>query len=768
MSTANPRSSAAAFMDSLERGDVLAALGVVDAERAAGTSLSQIAIGIIGPAQVTVGHRWQTATWTVADEHAASGISEAVVHLLAGSLSPARSDRPPIVLTCAENEWHTIPALLAAIGLREAGWRVVYLGASMPGDQLRHFLTTNKPLALAISCSLPLNLPGVRSQVAQAHALGIPVVAGGRAFDSAGRRAAAVGLDAVAGAGSDVNAVLEGWLRTTPTFPPSEPGPGTSVADRLRADRESLAERAFGVLEANLPGMALYDLRQRRRTLEDLGYTVDFLAAALDLDDRSVMTEYLTWLTDLLTHRNVPRAVIATSMEALATALRMARHPLAEAWLMEAAAVIGTTEQSPGSGGLRSSVTRPGGTGGTGGIETFESLLPTLRAGWERSSSINAGALAVAEAVAGIGDPVAVAEAFTRAVAQELALGTAVVVLPLDGEVATLGASDDPTWARHPPHLLAAVVAGLTTNRPQGFRLGGRQGLSVPVEAGTTGRVAVVAVGITREAASDAALVLTALAKVLGPALRAANLEQDSRGKSAFLSLIGHELRTPLAAILGYTDLLETDVRAPLGPRARRYLSRIRVGGTRLLTLVENVMDLVGLESGNASTRSQLFGLRALLVEAAPATDTDERGVRVVVNCSPDLALRTGRHHLARALQNIIANAVQFSPPGAVVRVTARRRGANTAIHVRDVGRGMEPAQLARVGQPFLQVSRGLTRTHDGLGLGLVTARAHLHAIGAHIHIESAPGRGTKVVVEVPAKAEGHSPAKKGPPDVRR
>ena len=88
-------SSAAAFMGALERGDVLAALAVVDRERAAGTSLAQIAIEIIGPAQAAVGHRWQTAAWTVADEHAASGISEAVLHLLGGSLAQTRIDRPP-------------------------------------------------------------------------------------------------------------------------------------------------------------------------------------------------------------------------------------------------------------------------------------------------------------------------------------------------------------------------------------------------------------------------------------------------------------------------------------------------------------------------------------------------------------------------------------------------------------------------------------------------------------------------------------------------
>ena len=757
--------SPAAFMAALERGDVLAALAVVDKERAAGTSLAQIAIEIIGPAQATVGHRWQTAAWTVADEHAASGISEAVLHLVGGSLPQTRVNRPPIVLTCAENEWHTIPALLAAIGLREAGWRVVYLGASMPGDQLPDFLTANRPLALAISCSLPLNLPGIRLQVAQAHRLGIPVVAGGRAFDSAGRRAAAVGLDAVAGAGSDVNAVLERWLGTAPPLAAPVSSPGTGVAERLRSDRESLAEQAFVLLESTLPGMALYNVRQRRRTLEDLGYTIDFLAAALDVDDPSVMTDYLTWLTDLLTHRNVPRAVLAKSLEALGTALRLARHPLAELWLGEAAAGIGIAEQPGEGGGNHASGRRPGGR--IGGIETFESLLPTIRAAWERGASINAGALAVAEAVTGIGDPVTVAESFTRAVAQELALGTAVVVLRPGGEAATLGASDDPTWAKHPAHLLPAVLKGLATNDPKGFRLGGRQGLSVPVAVGTTARVALVVVGLTREAASDAAVAMTVLAKVLGPALRAADLEQDNLGKSAFLSVIGHELRTPLTAIMGYTSLLETDLREPLGARPLGYVSRIREGGTRLLALVENVLDLVELEGGVASTRGQVFELRPLLNEAAAAAETKGRGVTVVVSCASNLALRTVRRHLARSLRNILANAVQFSPDGAVVHVTVRRRAQSTAIHVRDTGPGMEPAQVALLGQPFLQFSRGVSRTHEGLGLGLASARAHLLAIGAQLVIDSAPGRGTDVAVVVPGRAEVPSAAQKVSPDVR-
>jgi len=732
------------FMAALEAGDMAAALAVVEGERAAGRSLVEIAVG---PAQVKVGERWQTAAWSVAEEHAASAISEAILHLLGGSLSNARRERRPVVLTCAENEWHTIPALLAATGLRESGWRVVYLGASMPADHLAGFLTANRPLALAISCSLPLNLPGVRRQVAQAHALGVPVVAGGRAFDRGGRRGASLGVDAVASAGEDVNGLLERWAESVPTLAVPKPAPFAEVASGVRANREGFAANAFTLLEAAFPAMATYDLRQRTRTLEDLAYTLDFLATALDVDDPTVLTEYLGWLSELLGARRVPRVVVGKSVQALVESLAIL--PAAQSLLSDAAAVLLPPVPEATSAARRR---RPKATA-DGADQGFSRLIPTIRSEWERRAAINAGALAVVEALAGIADPVVVAETFTRTVAEELALATAVVGVPLTGAAATLAASDDPNWVRHPPHSLPDVVAALTGARPKGFRFGGADALVVPVAVGATTRVALVASGFSRAGSADAALTVTVLAKVLGQALRAANLEIDSRAKAAFLGILGHELRTPLTSILGYAELLDGKGPAALGERERRHVKGILAGGNRLLTLVEDVLDLVALESGDDAGRASTFPLRPLLLEVAGTDAGAARGVSVSIRCTPDLNLRTGRHHLARALGNVVANAVRFSPGDGVVRVSVRRGRAECAIRIRDEGPGIDPRQVALLGQPFLQLSRGFTRTHDGLGLGLATARAHVAAIGGHLTITSSPGRGTTVAIVLPVAA---------------
>ncbi|HVD01665.1 MAG TPA: ATP-binding protein [Candidatus Dormibacteraeota bacterium] len=750
MSAARALAAPAAYMNALEARDVAAALAAVAAGRASGMSLTQVATELIGPAQMAVGARWQEAAWSVADEHAASSISEAVVHLIGASLLSEASDRPPLVLACAENEWHTLPALLAALALRDQGWRVLYLGASMPADHLPAFLTANRPLALAISCSLPLNLPSIRRQVAQAHALGVPVIAGGRALGEGQSRAATLGVDAVAGAGSEADQVLLGWLATPPQLRalPADGRP-QALATELLAAREALAEDAFDALRVNFPGISGYDARQRQRTLEDLAYTIDFLATSIDVGAESVLTDYLHWLEDLLSHRRVPAAVLGRSIEALLSAL--GQFPEARAALAAGAAstgVAGAPEAQPNAAPraplprLKSSVTaandhRRG---------DFEAVVPVIRAEWERRAALSSGSLAVAEALSEIDDPIDTATTFNRVAGQALGFSTTIVTVPAIGDAATLGSPADSFWTEHPAHLMGEVIACLVEGRPRGLTVARRQALALPIAVGAHSSAVLVALSGPQDAAAERAVALTGLAGVLRTALRVAHLEQDNRAKAAFLSVIGHEFRTPLNAVIGYAGLLKQDGES-LGPKRMKHVERILGGGGRLLGLVENVLDLVELESGGATERDEPVLLRPLLEQLAKAAAPSTQGVSVSIRCAATLSTMTDRHHLERALANILANAVQFSPKDGKVRVSATSSRSGITLRIRDDGPGMDPGQVAQLGQPFLQLSRGFMRTHGGVGLGFATARGHLQTIGAEIAIRSVTGQGTEVSV---------------------
>lgn len=734
----------AEFGAAIRAGDVAAALAVVGAERERGASVTDVLLEVIGPAQADVGQLWQSTDLSVADEHAATAISEAVVHLLASSPPGAVEGRPPVVLTCADNEWHTIPALLVAAALRESGWKVVYLGASMPGEHLDGFLRANRPLALAVSCSLPLNLPSIRRQVVVAHALGIPVVAGGRAFDSAGVRAAALGVDATAGAGIDVDKLLREWLVEAPRLAEVKAGAEEVEANRIRGTRGAIAELAFGLLEQRFPGMAAYDQRQRTRTLEDLLHTLDFLATALDLGDRSLLSDYLAWLAELLGRRNVPAAVLGTSLNVLREALDASSS--GGLWLAAAATPLGLHKVATEGPRVQNAESR-------GPSRDMAVVEVATRSEWERRAAITEGALATAEVVFAVGDPVTVAEVFVRSVAERLGLTTAVVGLSADGRPAAQAVFPDPAWTLQPPQAFEPVLATLKGGIPRAFRLAGKEGFAVPVQAGSAKPSTVlVALGSGGVAGVDTAFAVTVLAKVLGFALRAADLEKDNRAKQTFLSLISHELRTPLSFILGSAHLLELDG-VELGENRLGHVRRILGGGARLLGVVNNVMDLVELADKPMSGGVEAFAVRSLLDDAVKAAAAIPSHPPVVVTCPADLALVTARMHLLRALSNVVVNAFQFSPAGTEVRLNAAAAPGAVEIQVSDSGPGMEPELVARLGNPLFQQSRGLTRSHYGMGLGLAAARAHLETIGARLSILSTLGVGTVVTISIPAAA---------------
>ncbi|SRR6266487_2259805 len=127
------------FVEYLARRDRRAAtrqaLGLLEA----GVGVQELILGLLGPAQAEVGRRWEANQWSVADEHAATAIADAVLGALSWR-TDAAGDQGRVVVTCAEGEWHSLPARMAAELLRVHGWQVTFLGASTPADHLRRFV----------------------------------------------------------------------------------------------------------------------------------------------------------------------------------------------------------------------------------------------------------------------------------------------------------------------------------------------------------------------------------------------------------------------------------------------------------------------------------------------------------------------------------------------------------------------------------------------------------------------------------------------------
>jgi signal transduction histidine kinase len=228
-------------------------------------------------------------------------------------------------------------------------------------------------------------------------------------------------------------------------------------------------------------------------------------------------------------------------------------------------------------------------------------------------------------------------------------------------------------------------------------------------------------------------------------------LQAADRAKSAFIAVASHDLRTPLAALLGFAELL---VERPFAPDAVRRLAGIMRRETeRLARIVDDLLDLSRLERGLAPR------VRARATPVSPAIDAavellreSAPGHRIVVETAAQAlpVAHVDPDALDRVLKNLLANAIKYSPPGTTVRVTARATAAGVEIAIADEGRGIPADALPRVFEPYYRAP-GAGEAASGLGLGLAVVKALVEAHGGTIRVESRVGTGTCVSFTLPA-----------------
>jgi signal transduction histidine kinase len=225
--------------------------------------------------------------------------------------------------------------------------------------------------------------------------------------------------------------------------------------------------------------------------------------------------------------------------------------------------------------------------------------------------------------------------------------------------------------------------------------------------------------------------------------------------KRSFLRMVSHELRTPLNSILGFSEILASELYGPLGdPQYREYAEIIRGSGTKLLKLVNQVLEIARLESGAAEMNARAEPLECALEDIIPSLKEDlaEREIRLAVDPSADLILiYADPKALRTVIGNLLQNAVAFSPDGGEVRVRVEREGGVVEVVVEDDGVGCDPADLPRLVKPFEQGENALTRRGHGAGLGLAICDLNCQAMGGALKLVSAPGEGLIARVRLPA-----------------
>lgn len=316
------------YLAAVAVGDRAGALEVVRRRQHDGASPLEVMTEVIAPAQRRVGELWATDAWSVAQEHAATAVSEAVLGLLGAQIPAPRDTAAPVVVSCVEQEWHALPALLVAEHLRSYGLPVSYLGANASAHHLVRHVHEVAPRAVALSCSLSASLPRVRRQVEAVRATGTPVVVGGAAFDAGGHRARTIGATAFApdGAGA-VTAVRDLPRAVPPAEPLTHEGADEGLA--IHADREQLTARLRERVAAARPADDLRDVLSgwQPALFDHLPHLVGSLAGALVADDPTAPSDAVVWLGEVMSHRDGPDDVVALVVAELGAVVH--DHPTA-------------------------------------------------------------------------------------------------------------------------------------------------------------------------------------------------------------------------------------------------------------------------------------------------------------------------------------------------------------------------------------------------------------------------------------------------------
>jgi signal transduction histidine kinase len=236
-------------------------------------------------------------------------------------------------------------------------------------------------------------------------------------------------------------------------------------------------------------------------------------------------------------------------------------------------------------------------------------------------------------------------------------------------------------------------------------------------------------------------------------ALQNEQLMEADRLKDEFVALISHDLRTPLTSIIGYVELALEDVGPALDEERRSYLQVVSRSSDRLLRLVDDLLFVARLQAGRLVLERTSLDLctvaRQAVEESRPRADAKRIAVEFVGDASAPIEADKGR--LFQLLDNLISNAIKFTPEGGRVEVRVAPTDDGAELEVADTGIGLGPGEAQRIFDRFFRSSRVVAEQVPGTGLGLFIARAIVEAHGGTISVSSRDGGGTTFRIEMPA-----------------
>lgn len=225
--------------------------------------------------------------------------------------------------------------------------------------------------------------------------------------------------------------------------------------------------------------------------------------------------------------------------------------------------------------------------------------------------------------------------------------------------------------------------------------------------------------------------------------------------KDRFVGTVSHELRTPLTSIMGYLELIAEDDSTgdnPLSEETREYVGIARRNAEQLLSLVSDLLTTAQIDSGALRLTTDVTTLSSLVADAVEAARPRfvEAGITLTSTVVPTVVQDVDRRRMAQVIENLLSNALKYTPAGGTVTVTTSTVLGSSVMTVSDTGIGMSRADLGKMFTKFVRAESARTARIQGFGLGLVICRAIVEAHGGKLRIDSTLGRGTKVSAVLP------------------
>jgi len=259
----------------------------------------------------------------------------------------------------------------------------------------------------------------------------------------------------------------------------------------------------------------------------------------------------------------------------------------------------------------------------------------------------------------------------------------------------------------------------------------------------------------------------------------AEQMKEFERLKSNFLATVSHELRTPLTSIIGYSDMLAEGIAGELGEEQKQFVQTIKTKGDELLKLISSILDFSRIETGHLDMHWQLIEPEEVVETTVESNQelAERRGARLALEINEEVPpVYLDPEKITKALGHLIENALKFSAPGGLVKVSLRMIGAQSSdrpgeedgfgfvllsspemleISVEDFGAGIADGDQNEIFLPFVQLDNSSTREHGGSGLGLAVVKHYVEAHGGQVHVQSRVGEGSRFALHVPIVDRG-------------